>query len=155
MCPIYSGTLPPLTLWLLGHGNFHLFTIYPREGTSASYYIYVGIILTNKETNTYSDVVQLMFKCHKEILVQFILSFVYYKFHDAERNGKLFCLDENRDKRLPCMLKHGIKVSANYSTNYKQELIHKYNKHRSNTHTLHMGMLHCSRKYKKIKNSKI
>ena len=123
-------------------GNFHIFTINTREGTSASYYIYVGIILTNKETNTYSDVVHFMFKFHKEISVQFILGFVYYKFHDAGRNGKLFCLDENRDRRLSCMLKHGIKVSANYSTNYKQEPIHKYNKHRSNTHTLHMRMFH-------------
>ena len=135
--------------------NFHLFTINTREGTSASYYIFVGIILTNKETNTYSDGVQLMFKFYKEISVQFILSLVYYKFHDAERNGQLFCLEENRDRRLSCMLQHGIKVSANYPTNYKQEPIHKYNKHRSNTHTLHMGMFHCSRKYKTIKNSKI
>ena len=70
-------------------GNFHLFTINTREGTSASYYIYVGIILTNKEKNTYSDVVQLMFKFHKEISVQFILGFVYYKFHDAGQNGRV------------------------------------------------------------------
>ena len=90
-----------------------------------------------------------------EISVPFILGLIYHKFHDAGWNGKLFCLDETRDRRLSCMLKHGIKVSANYSTHYEQELIHKNNKHRSNTHTLHMRMLHCSRKYKKIKNSKI